>query len=92
MASTTTTSADAAAAQPISHPLQTKWTFWYDKKVLELDPAQQATTYREHLKKVGTFETVEQFAKYYAFLERPSSLPKNSNYHLFRHEIVPMVT
>jgi translation initiation factor 4E len=76
-----------------SRPLQTKWTFWFDVKgFVNPQDAQpvQANSYRDHLKKLATFDTIEQFVRYYAFLERPSQLPKNSNYHLFRHEIVPM--
>ena len=66
---------------------------WFDKKVVPTNPPQpQAhTSYRDHLKKLATFETVEEFVEHYAFFERPSKLPKNSNFHLFRHEIVPMV-
>jgi hypothetical protein len=74
-----------------THPLQTKWTMWFDKKLIVIPQQPQTTSYRDHLKKLATFETLEDFLQHYAFFERPSELPKNSNFHLFRHEIVPMV-
>jgi len=86
------------------YPLQTKWTFWFDKKelvppvvpthggVTDWQEQQQATThYRDQLQRIGHFETIDEFTKLYAFLAQPSKVPtKSSNYHMFRHEIVPM--
>jgi translation initiation factor 4E len=84
---------------PLGYPLQTKWTFWYDKKMHIPPPTQplsqrelqeQTATYRNQLTKLGSFETIDQFTKLYAYLATPSALGKNVNYHMFRHEIVPM--
>ncbi|KAL0485977.1 translation initiation factor 4E [Acrasis kona] len=82
----------------LGYPLQTKWTFWFDKKTTastaipttQREAQEQTAQYRNQLSKLGSFETIDQFTKLYAYLATPSSLGKNVNYHMFRHEIVPM--
>ncbi|KAF0984634.1 hypothetical protein FDP41_000533 [Naegleria fowleri] len=79
-------------------PLETKWTFWYantkvDKEGHPQDQQQQqdnGSHYRDCLNKLATVSTIAEFCKVYAYLQKPSKLPKNSNISLFRHEVVPM--
>jgi len=80
-------SGDAAPDASGQHPLETPWTFWFDKK-----QTKQSTVgnYQENLRRIGTFKTVEEFWQMYAYLLRPSELPKDSNYHVFRNELIPM--
>ena len=72
-----------------SHPLQTAWTFWYDKKESKKT---STTEFRDRLKKLATFDTVESFWNIYLHLKRPSVLEVNVNLYLFRDgpNIVPM--
>jgi len=70
------------------HLLETPWTFWYDHKMSKSPTSAQ--NYAEHLRKLGTFKTIEGFYRMYANLLRPADLPRDSNYHLFRGEVLPM--
>mmetsp|Transcript_29047 Transcript_29047/g.40881 ORF Transcript_29047/g.40881 Transcript_29047/m.40881 type:complete len:213 (-) Transcript_29047:1253-1891(-) len=70
------------------HALQSSWTIWFDKK--PKNKAKLSTNYEENLVKVGTFQTVEQFYRYYVHLKKASELPKESNVHIFREGSKPM--
>ena len=63
------------------HPLQTAWTFWYDKKQPKKT---NSSEFKDRLHKIGTFDTVESFWKLYLHLKRPSALETNMNIYLFR--------
>lgn len=41
------------------YPLQSKWTFWYDKKPNKSEDKD----YKEQLVKLGTFNTLTDFAR-----------------------------
>jgi len=77
-------------------PLETKWTFWYANTKVDKDGQQapqqddNGSQYRDCLNKLATVSTMAEFCKVYAWLQKPSKLPKNSNISLFRHEVVPM--
>ncbi|KAE8250399.1 hypothetical protein A4X13_0g4766 [Tilletia indica] len=47
-------------------------------------------SWEAQLKFLGKYNTVEAFFKTFATLRRPSSLDRNSNYHLFKDGIKPM--
>eukprot|EP00744_Colponema_vietnamica_P001306 GILI01002184.1.p2 GENE.GILI01002184.1~~GILI01002184.1.p2 ORF type:complete len:255 (+),score=92.93 GILI01002184.1:61-825(+) len=68
------------------HPLQTSWSFWYDKKM----PRQSNDNYQDNLTKLGTFSTIEGFFRFYAYLTRAHDLPRDVNIHLFRAGAPPM--
>ena len=79
------------------YPLETKWTFWYANTKVDREghhhehqSADNGSQYRDCLNKVATVSTIAEFSKVYAYLQKPSKLPKSSNLSLFRHEIVPM--
>lgn len=63
------------------HPLETAWSFWFDKKMPQ---KADKKVFQQNLQKLCTFETVEGFWRHYAHLKRPSSLLNDSNLYLFR--------
>lgn len=52
--------------------------------------APESDEYEAGLTVIGDFDTVESFCRYFNWLKPPSSLEKNSNYHLFKKGIKPM--
>ncbi len=75
--------------QPGDHPLNSAWSFWYDKKQSRKTDSSE---FRNRLHKLGSFDTVEGFWKFYCHLKRPSILDVNVNLYLFRdgENIAPM--
>merc|ERR1719408_664792 len=69
------------------HPLETAWTFWYDKRSTD---RQESDAYASGLKQLGTFATVEDFYRHYSHMQRPSDLPYGVNVHCFRKGYKPM--
>lgn len=67
-------------------PLHHKWVLWYDNP----RQAPQGSTWRENLKKCGTFETAEAFWQVFNNVKPASHLSLNSNYHIFREGVEPM--
>ncbi|CAK9004624.1 unnamed protein product, partial [Durusdinium trenchii] len=68
-------------------PLETAWTFWYDKKTSDRKESEQ---YMEGLKQLGSFNTIEGFYRHYSYLLRPSEVPRDHNVLLFRKGYRPM--
>jgi len=68
-------------------PLETAWTFWYDKKTSDKKESDQ---YIEGLTQLGTFNTIEGFYRHYTYLLRPSEFPRDHNVFLFRKGFKPM--
>ncbi|RWR96535.1 eukaryotic translation initiation factor [Cinnamomum micranthum f. kanehirae] len=64
------------------HRLERKWTFWFDKP-------KQGSAWGSSLRKVYTFDTVEQFWCLYDQIFRPSKLPINADFHCFKAGIEP---
>mmetsp|Transcript_41510 Transcript_41510/g.89146 ORF Transcript_41510/g.89146 Transcript_41510/m.89146 type:complete len:614 (-) Transcript_41510:234-2075(-) len=69
------------------HPLETAWTFWFDKKTSDRKESDQ---YMEGLRQLGSFNTVEGFYRHYTHLLRPSELPRDHNCYMFRKNYKPM--
>eukprot|EP01097_Dermamoeba_algensis_P002688 TRINITY_DN2065_c0_g1_i1.p1 TRINITY_DN2065_c0_g1~~TRINITY_DN2065_c0_g1_i1.p1 ORF type:complete len:232 (-),score=42.46 TRINITY_DN2065_c0_g1_i1:316-1011(-) len=69
----------------IKHPLQNRWTMWYD------NPGKKATqqSWHEHLKQILTFDTVEDFWRLFNNVVPASRLMSGSNYHLFKENVEP---
>eukprot|EP01100_Stratorugosa_tubuloviscum_P016002 TRINITY_DN986_c1_g1_i1.p1 TRINITY_DN986_c1_g1~~TRINITY_DN986_c1_g1_i1.p1 ORF type:complete len:231 (-),score=100.55 TRINITY_DN986_c1_g1_i1:164-856(-) len=69
----------------VSHPLQSRWTLWYDR------PPKQATltSWETTLHRIYTFDTVEQFWSLYNNIQPASELGMGGNYHLFKECIEP---
>jgi translation initiation factor 4E len=79
------------AREKDDHPLETSWSFWFDKKA-SYKKTDSTTEFKSHLQKLGTFDSVEGFWKLYCYLKRPSVLEINVNLYLFREgpNIIPM--
>nr|XP_031861426.1 uncharacterized protein CI109_003030 [Kwoniella shandongensis]KAA5528498.1 hypothetical protein CI109_003030 [Kwoniella shandongensis] len=100
-AGSVTSASDQSVAPPNGkkkeHPLQHAWTLYFDSKTYK-PPAPQTTKddksvladYEMTLVTVGKFDTVEGFARHLNNVRLPSSLAKNSNYHMFKNGIRPM--
>ncbi|CAG8481968.1 5160_t:CDS:2 [Ambispora leptoticha] len=75
------------------HPLQHSWTMYYDSKPV-MTPGPKTPTlknsYEENLQKIGTFNTVETFCRYFNWVKKPSQLELNTNFHIFKNKIKPM--
>jgi translation initiation factor 4E len=69
----------------VKHPLQNSWTIWYDNPQKRTNQA----SWGDHLKKITTFGTVEDFWRVFNNLKPASSLAQGSNYHIFKEHIEP---
>jgi len=69
----------------VKHPLQNGWSIWYD------NPGKRTSlaSWGDHLKKVTTFYTVEDFWRVFNHLKPASTLQQGSNYHIFKEHIEP---
>ena len=68
------------------HQLQNSWVLWFDNPVKRLG----AKDWSQNLKKVATFDMVEDFWGIFNNIRPPSRLNAGSNYHLFKVGIEPM--
>eukprot|EP00743_Colponemidia_sp_Colp-15_P001559 GILK01001703.1.p1 GENE.GILK01001703.1~~GILK01001703.1.p1 ORF type:complete len:295 (-),score=43.93 GILK01001703.1:71-955(-) len=69
------------------HKLHNAWCFWFTKKT---SGPRTKESYESNIKKVGSFDSVEDFWACYGHLIRPNDLPASSDYHLFKEGIKPM--
>lgn len=69
----------------IKHPLQNRWTLWYDRT----DGRVSQHHWQANLKRVVTFDTVEDFWRVFNNIRPASELAIGSNYHLFKENIEP---
>lgn len=67
------------------HPLETKWTLWFDNP----NGKQKQATWGQTLRTVYTFDTVEDFWCLYNNIIPPSRLSPGSDLHLFREGVEP---
>lgn len=86
----------------VKHPLYSSWTLWFDSpstKGRNL-PATPATPipptpgghgggWMDDIKKVISFDSVEEFWGLYNNIVPPSQLPPKANYYLFKEGIIP---
>eukprot|EP00281_Chroomonas_sp_CCMP1168_P030528 CAMPEP_0206241818 /NCGR_PEP_ID=MMETSP0047_2-20121206/16712_1 /ASSEMBLY_ACC=CAM_ASM_000192 /TAXON_ID=195065 /ORGANISM="Chroomonas mesostigmatica_cf, Strain CCMP1168" /LENGTH=219 /DNA_ID=CAMNT_0053666767 /DNA_START=113 /DNA_END=772 /DNA_ORIENTATION=- len=75
-----------AVSDGVTHPLQNQWVLWFDNPVKRLG----AKDWSSNLKKVATFDVVEDFWGVFNNVRPPSRLNAGSNYHLFKTGIEPM--
>lgn len=69
----------------IKHPLNSYWTIWYDCP-------QRKTTQQSwslNIKKIASFNTIEDFWGTYNSIPPITKLAQASNYHIFRNDIKP---
>ncbi|KAF8936768.1 hypothetical protein BGZ47_009331 [Haplosporangium gracile] len=72
------------------HPLQHPWTLYYDTTAGYNRQGSSLHIYENGLRDMGTFTTVEQFARYFNWIEKPHKIENSANYHLFKDGIKPM--
>jgi len=73
----------------IRHPLQNRWTMWYDTPVGSKGRRPVYEKWSSNIKKVMEFDTVEDFWCLYNNLTTPDNLGQGCNYHLFKEDIKP---
>ena len=75
---------------------QTTWSLWYDRKKGKKEAQQKrvldmtADAWKGQLQKVGSFDSVLSFWRYYAYTKKPSKLPPGTNLYVFREDLPPM--
>ncbi|XVF66412.1 hypothetical protein PTKIN_Ptkin10aG0033300 [Pterospermum kingtungense] len=79
--------AAATGAEKQPHKLERKWTFWFDNQ----SKPKQGAAWGTSLRKVYTFDTVEEFWCLYDQIFKPSKLTGigNADFHLFKAGIEP---
>ncbi|KAL3506184.1 hypothetical protein ACH5RR_031566 [Cinchona calisaya] len=86
---TTMAVAPPSAAETVAkvpHKLERKWAFWCDN---QSKPKQQGAAWDSSLRKLYTFDTVEEFWCLYDQIFRPSKLVVNAEFHLFKAGVEP---
>ncbi|KAJ8763926.1 hypothetical protein K2173_003708 [Erythroxylum novogranatense] len=68
-----------------SHKLERKWAFWFDNQ----SKSKQGAAWGTSLRKVYTFDTVEEFWSLYDQIFKPSKLPADTDFHLFKAGVEP---
>ncbi|KAJ3038342.1 hypothetical protein HDV00_000763 [Rhizophlyctis rosea] len=67
------------------HPLENRWTMWFDNPGKKTNQANWA----QNLKNLITFDSVEDFWGIYNNVQKASQLAAGSNYHLFKEGVRP---
>lgn len=69
----------------VKHPLQHRWTLWFD------NPGKKTSQdkWAEHLRQIMTVDTVEDFWRLHNNIVSASGLAAGSNYHFFKENIEP---
>ncbi|GFZ51359.1 hypothetical protein JCM24511_09120 [Saitozyma sp. JCM 24511] len=90
---------DDAARFNVKHPLYSTWTLFFDSPQSKGLPKTPATSlppssiahggWMEDIRKVVSFDSVEEFWGLYNNVVPPSQLPGKANYYLFKDGIMP---
>ncbi|XP_020621700.1 eukaryotic translation initiation factor 4E-1A-like [Orbicella faveolata] len=75
--------ASAGPGPYIKHPLQNKWSLWFFKN-------DKAKSWKDNLRLVTSFDTVEDFWAIYNHIQAASRLQSGCDYSLFKEGIQPM--
>lgn len=70
----------------MAHHLQHKWCLSY----LNQEEAAKTANYEDCIHTIATFDTVEDFWKYYSYIKLPSEMQNLSDLHLFRDNYRPV--
>ncbi|XP_057470653.1 eukaryotic translation initiation factor-like [Actinidia eriantha] len=65
--------------------LERQWTFWLDNQ----SKPKQGAAWGSSLRKVYTFDTVQEFWCLYDQIFKPSKFPANADFHLFKTGVEP---
>jgi translation initiation factor 4E len=68
------------------HKLNTSWNFWYTNRK-EHD---YVTQYAKRTRKVASFNTIEDFFKYYVYLKSASEVQRNTDFGMFKDGFKPL--
>lgn len=68
--------------------LREGWTFWF--LIRHSRGAVQSSNYENAIQPVGNFSTAEDFWALWGHLKRPSELPVNADYQVFREGVRPV--
>lgn len=68
------------------HKLNSQWVFWY----ISRKEKDHSVPYEDRLKKVVTFNTLEDFFKYYVYLKSASEVERNSDISIFKEGFKPL--
>jgi len=81
----TTATVPLDLASTDKHPLQNRWTMWYD------NPGKKTsqTNWANYLRKIATIDSVEDFWGLYNNVVPASKLNPGTNYHLFKENVEP---
>jgi len=72
-----------AAGEEVKHPLQNTWSLWFFKN-------EKGNQWKDNLRLVTSFSTVEDFWAIYNHIQLSSKLPTGCDYMLFKQGIEPM--
>ncbi|KAM8981953.1 eukaryotic translation initiation factor 4E type 2 [Sarcophilus harrisii] len=78
----------AVVPGPAEHLLQYNYTFWYSRRTPGWPTSSQS--YKQNIKQIGTFTSVEPFWRFYSHMVRLRDLTGHSDFHLFKEGIKPM--
>jgi len=67
--------------------LENKWTLWFDRY---LGPGLSVEEYQASLKKLGTFNTIQDFWKWFNNIPSAENLPARTSYHIMKEGIRPL--
>ena len=67
--------------------LQTPWTLYFDRKMAA--KSGDFSQFEKNLVKLGHFNTVESFWRHFSHMTLPDALPADTNYYMFRHDVIP---
>ncbi|KAA1138250.1 hypothetical protein PGTUg99_026689 [Puccinia graminis f. sp. tritici] len=88
---------DHQPSQPLQelHPLQHSWTLYFDTRLSKRSStsgnhATGGQAYEAGLQPIGTFQSVEQFCRFFNWTVIPSQMDMNSSVQLFKAHIKPM--
>ena len=68
------------------HRLETDWTIWWDKK----SKANKELPYEQTVMELARFQSIEDFWATFRWLKNVSDAPRDTSYHVFRHNAKPM--
>ncbi|XP_057459579.1 eukaryotic translation initiation factor-like [Actinidia eriantha] len=76
---------EAVAEGKQAQRLERQWTFWLDNQ----SKPKQGAAWGSSLRKVYTFDTVQDFWCLYDQIFKPSKFPANADFHLFKTGVEP---
>jgi translation initiation factor 4E len=68
------------------HVLHNDWTIWWDKKT----KVSKELPYENAIVELCRFQTIEGFWSTFRWLKNVSDSPRETSYHVFRHNVMPM--